>query len=111
MERSQRGGEILVSGVPQGVDEWQEPRGRSHSFHASPDTRNEAKSPRTCASRQLSLMSVVLTRAIRIKFGVDEEVWRGARPDELVGTKYTGNWSLGRAAELDVLATPSCRPR
>lgn len=56
-------------------------------------------------------MSVVLTRAIRIKFGVDEEVWRGARPDELVGTKYTGNWSLGRAAELDVLATPSCRPR
>lgn len=52
-------------------------------------------------------MSVVLTRAIRIKFGVDEEVWRGARPDELVGTKYTGNWSLGRAAELDLLATSS----
>ncbi|KAI7787171.1 hypothetical protein LA080_000507 [Diaporthe eres] len=42
-----------------------------------------------------------------ILFGVDEEVWRGARPDELVGTKYTGNWSLGRAAELDILATSS----
>lgn len=55
-------------------------------------------------------MSVVLTRAIRIKFGVDEEVWRGARPDELVGTKYTGNWSLGRAAELDILGDVQLSP-
>lgn len=36
-------------------------------------------------------------------------MWRGARPDELVGTEYIGNWSLGRAAELDILATSSQR--
>lgn len=64
-------------------------------IHTPPDTRTEAKTPRTCASRQLSLMSVVLTRAIRIKFGVDEEVWRGARPDELVGTEYYGTQAIG----------------
>lgn len=35
-------------------------------------TEAKPKAPRTCASRQLSLMSVVLTRAIRIKLGADE---------------------------------------